>query len=101
MAMSLLQDKKECFITHDTLNLHKHHIYGGAFRNKSEKYGCWVWLRADWHNMSEYGVHNSIVLMTILRAKCQEAFEKKYGHQLFMKEFKRDWIAVYEDKSNR
>ena len=96
MSKSLMQDQKECYITHDLNNLHKHHIYGGPFRKKSEKYGCWCWLRADWHNMSDYGVHNDKLLMLYLRQQCQRKFEEKYSHDLFMKEFKRDWIKVWE-----
>ena len=58
MAKSIVQSKKECYITGSTYNLHKHHIFEGtANRKLSEKYGLWIYLRADWHNLSTYGVH--------------------------------------------
>lgn len=89
---SLLQEEKECYITHSTLNLHKHHIYMGPFRKKSDKYGCWVWLRADWHNMASYGVHFNHALDLSLKRECQQAFEKKYSHQMFMKLFGKNYL---------
>lgn len=89
---SLLQNEKECYITHSTLDLHKHHIFMGPFRNKSEKYGCWVWLRADWHNMSNYGVHFNQPLDQYLKKEAQKAFEDKYSHEEFMKIFRKNYL---------
>ena len=55
---SILQNKKECYITKSTIHLHRHHIFEGtANRKLSEQDGLWIWLRADWHNLSDYGVH--------------------------------------------
>lgn len=91
MSKSILQDKKECYITKSTNNLHKHHIFGGtANRKLSEEDGMWIWLRADWHNMSDYGVHFNKELDLKLKRiaqkrwqeyyhKTKEDFIKKYG----------------------
>mgnify|MGYP007101833209 CR=1 FL=1 len=39
MSKSIIQKNKECYITHSTYNLHKHHIFEGtANRQLSEKY---------------------------------------------------------------
>lgn len=96
---NLLQgDVKECFFTKDPINLCLHHIYRGAFRDKATKYGCWIWLRPDWHNQTNYAVHNNHKLELKLQAMCQMAFEDKYDHDLFMKEFKTDYIAKYKRK---
>lgn len=92
MSKSIMQTEKECYITHDINNLHKHHIFGGSNRKYSEKYGCWVWLRADWHNMASYGVHNDINLMKKLRRECQAKFEEIYDHETFMKIFRKNYL---------
>ena len=50
----------------------------------------WIWLRADWHNMSDYGVHFNKELDLKLKRiaqkrwqeyyhKTKEDFIKKYG----------------------
>lgn len=88
----------ECFFTKDPVNLCIHHIFRGALRNKSTKYGCWIWLRPEWHNQTNYSVHNDKKLEMKLQAMCQMAFEDKYNHELFMKEFKRDYIEAYKNK---
>ena len=55
---SIIQDTKECYVTGCTEGLHEHHIfYGNGVRPLSEKYGLKIWLRADFHNMSDYGIH--------------------------------------------
>lgn len=89
---SLLQQEKECYITHARNNLHRHHIYGGSGRRKcSEQYGCWVWLRADWHNGADYGVHFNRALDQKLKRICQERFEERYGRELFLQLFGRSY----------
>ncbi len=98
---NLLQGQtKECFFTREPRdeNLCIHHVYRGAFRDKSTEYGCWIWLRPDWHNQTNYSVHNDKKLEMKLQAMCQMAFEDKYNHELFMKEFRRDYIEAYKNK---
>lgn len=95
---NLLQGKViECFFTKDPIqeDLCIHHIYRGSFRDKATKYGCWIWLRPDWHNQTNYSVHNDRKLELKLQAMCQIAFEDKYDHELFMKEFHTDFIERY------
>lgn len=94
MASPILQTTKECYITHCTYNLHKHHIFEGtANRKKSEQWGCWVWLRADYHNMADYGVHFNKKLDTQLKQECQKQFELLYGHDVFMQIFHRNYLG--------
>jgi hypothetical protein len=94
MAKSILQDEKRCFITGDTEGLHKHHIYFGYNRPKSEKYGFWVWLRHDWHNTREYGVHGpqGHDLDMYLKKKCQQKFEETHSRDEFMKIIGRSYL---------
>lgn len=94
MAQSILQSKKECYITQSTSGLHKHHIFGGANRSRSEQYGLWVWLRADWHNMSDYGVHFNKELSRMLKKEAQSAAMRVYGWDMaeFIRLFGRNYL---------
>ena len=87
MADSIMQEVKECYITGSTRGLHKHHVYAGSRRRASEEWGCWVWLRGDWHNLSSYGVHSNAELDKRLKTQTQERFEQLYGHEKFMEVF--------------
>ncbi len=90
---SIMQDTKECYITGSTVNLHRHHVFGGnPNRELSEKYGCWVWLRADWHNLSNYGVHFDKKLDLRIKRETQSKFEELYGHEKFMKVFGKSYL---------
>lgn len=89
---SILQNKKECYITGDTQGLHKHHVYPGSRRKASAEWGCWVWLRADWHNLADYGVHFNLDLDRRLKQECQEKFEELYGHDKFMSVFGKNYL---------
>lgn len=87
-----LQSEKECYITEAKTGLHKHHIFGGANRKWSELYGLYVWLRPDWHNMSDYGVHFNKKLDTELKQYAQAEFEKVYSQEEFRKIFGRSYL---------
>ena len=93
MSKSIMQpDVKECYITGAKDGLHKHHIFFGTGRRKSsEIWGCWVWLRADWHNLSNYGVHFNKDLDRKLKHECQCKFEELYSHEKFMEVFGKNY----------
>lgn len=55
---------------------HKHHIFGAANRKFSEKYGLWVYLCPEHHNMSKHSVHRDKEIMEEYHIKGQKAFEK-------------------------
>jgi hypothetical protein len=92
MSKSLIQEEKECFVCHTRQNLHRHHIFFGAYRKKSEEWGCWCYLCGKHHNLSNAGVHYNHDLDLMLKRVCQMEFEKKYGEELFMKTFGRNWL---------
>ena len=90
MAKSIIQNKKECYITRSTYNIHKHHIFEGtANRKLSEKYGLWIYLRADWHNLSNYGVHFNKELDIKLKKVAQKRWQEYY------KKTKEDFIKIF------
>ena len=101
MSKSIMQSNKVCCVTGDTRQLHKHHVFGGCRRAASEKWGCWVWLRADWHNMADYGVHFNHELDAKLKAECQEKFEYLHGHEAFMAVFGKNYMDAAERKETK
>ena len=94
MSKSIVSNEKSCFLCGTTLNLHKHHVYGGqGRRDLSEKYGCWIWLCAAHHNMSNFGVHNDHDLDLMLKKLCQKRWEQTYGtRDQFIQTFRKSYI---------
>lgn len=93
MAKSIIQKVKRCAVCHTTLDLHEHHIFAGADRNNSERYGLTVWLCARHHNMSSEGVHNNTALDRKLKAIAQKRAMKHYGwtKEEFIEIFRRSY----------
>lgn len=75
---SIIQTDKVCYITGDEYNLHKHHVFNGANRKLSEKYGLVIYLRADWHNMEKYSVHMDAKLDRKIKAEVQQKAMEHY-----------------------
>ena len=92
MTKSILSNERECYVCHTPLNLHKHHIFFGPNRQNSEKYGCWVYLCAWHHNMSNVGVHFNRLLDVELKREAQERFEELHNHEKFMEVFGKNWL---------
>ena len=89
----VLQDEKKCWYTDCTYNLHKHHIFNGPLRKKSERYGLTVWIRADLHNGGgPDAVHSNEEKNMELKKIGQRAFEEVYGHDKFMQEFHKNYL---------
>ena len=54
---SIIDNNRYCYVCKTPYNLHRHHIFFSANRKKSDEDGCWVYLCARHHNMSDEGVH--------------------------------------------
>ena len=91
-APSILQDEKVCFLSGTLEGLERHHIYGGANRHNSAKYGLWVWLRHDLHNEPPDGVHFNIDNNRLLQRIGQRAFELRYPDENFIEIFGRNYL---------
>lgn len=64
---SIIQSDKRCYLCGTRDNLHEHHIFPGANRKNSEKYGLKVYLCANHHNMSKDSVHFNPIYMKLLK----------------------------------
>jgi len=90
---TILQDKEEFFVSHETSNLVRHEVfYGTANRKLSKEYGLWVWLKPSWHNMSNNGVHFNKELDLSLKRYAQKKFEEKYSRDEFIKIFGKNYL---------
>lgn len=90
---SILQNRKECYFTKRTVNLHKHHIYEGeGRRERSEQFGLWVYLSEELHNGSEYGVHFDRERDQFLKRMGQAAFEKVHSREEFISLFGESYL---------
>ena len=92
MTKSIICETKQCYLCGRRDWIERHHIYGGAFRNKSEKYGLVVYLCKWCHNEPPYGVHFNRERMDMLRAIGQRAFIEHYPDKDFMEEFGRNFL---------
>jgi hypothetical protein len=95
---SIISNEKECFvcgIKEWCGALHRHHcINGVSNRRNSEKYGLWVWLCADHHNMSNDGVHFNHPFDVTLKKLAQIRFEEvnEGGRDEFRKIFGKSYL---------
>ena len=89
-------DLSKCVITGATkesgADIHVHHIFGAANKANSEKYHFLIPLRADWHDMADYGIHFNRELDLKTKRYCQEYWLKHYGtKEEFIKVFGKWW----------
>lgn len=88
-------DLDTCIITgvsKDYADIHVHHIFGAANKVNSECYGFIIPLRADWHDLACYSIHQDRNLELYWRRKCQQYWLEYYGTmQEFIEIFGRWW----------
>ncbi|MBQ4443792.1 MAG: hypothetical protein II896_03925 [Clostridia bacterium] len=100
MAKSIISNQRICYLCGSTQWMERHHIFGGAFRQKSEHYGLWVYLCHYCHNEPPNGVHHNRERMDYLRRIGQHAFEKAYPDKPFAAEFGRNYTGGESDDTN-
>lgn len=89
---------KQCFLcgrngSADPLD--KHHIFGGPYRKKSEKYGLTVYLcHHDCHIFGREAVHNNAANMLYVKQYGQRKAMKEQGWTVdeFRKEFGKNYL---------
>lgn len=96
---SILSNERECFICHDTRQLHRHHIYPGIGRREmSEHFGLWVYLCPRHHNMSDVGVHSNKILDENLKKMGQRKFEETHTRAEWHRYFGRSYLEEDENE---
>lgn len=86
---------RQCEICGSTQNIERHHVFNGAYRKKSEKYGAVADLCHTCHNEPPNGVHHNAQNMRALKAKYQRIVMLLYGmsEQDFINEFGKNYIG--------
>lgn len=95
---SLLSDESDpcCYVCGTTQNLHVHHVYGGVGRRPvSDREGCWVFLCARHHNMSNAGIHFDKELDALVKAECQRRWMERESATI--DDFRRVFYVNYID----
>lgn len=93
-----MQSHKECYLCGRngmTDPLDCHHVFNGAYRDKSEKYGLKVYLcHSHCHIFGELAAHRCRATADYLKAEGQKAFMEHYSKtkEDFMRIFGRNYI---------
>ena len=85
-----------CEICGEWHPLERHHVFGGANRKKSEKYGLVANLCHKHHNEPPDGVHHNWANNLRLKQKYQRIFEETHTRAEFMQEFGKNYIQEDE-----
>lgn len=85
---------RKCYICGSTQWIERHHVFGGANRKLSEKYGLTVDLCHYHHNEPPDGVHFNKEIREGLQADIQRAAMERYGWTTedFIKIFGRNYL---------
>lgn len=91
---SILQEDKECFVTHDTEGLHVHHIMNGPNRRLAEEDGLWIYLRWDHHieNSPYKTPHNDRETDLYYKAMAQKKYEETHSREEWMARYGRSFL---------
>ena len=99
MVLFGMSKMRECWLCGRNDNgfdrLEKHHIFGGANRWKSEKYGLTVWLCGErCHRCGTYAAHNNADTMLLLHQYGQRKAMKEQGWdcQTFVSIFGKNYL---------
>lgn len=97
MSISIISNKRECYITGSTLFLDKHHcLPGTANRRKCERYGLWVYLNHSIHMRihqdSNFKDMYGVPYRLRLEMAAQEAFEREHSHKEWMDLFHKNYL---------
>lgn len=110
MAKSIIQKhtdplSRECYLCREEADrigyygelrhtgLHRHHFMHGSYKKKAEHFGLWGYVCVEKHH--EYGPeapHANSKVDKHLQQVAQRAFEKKYSHEMWMQEFKKNYL---------
>ena len=93
MAKSIIQTEKVCYLCGKTVNLERHHIFGGVANRKiSEQLGLCVYLCHDCHTGKDGAQYNKFTNLR-LKQDAQRAFEKTHTRDEWMKWIGKNYIG--------
>ena len=85
-------DMDHCMFT-GSAPVERHHIFGGANKKRSEKYGFIAPLRPDLHPNGVFAGQGAKAVDTSLKTRSQAYYEEHYGtREEFIKEFGKSYL---------
>lgn len=88
----LTDDLDHCMFT-GYAPVERHHVFGGAYRTKSESRGFVAPLRPDLHPNGTQAGKSAKLVDTKLKQMCQEYYEAHYGtREQFREEFGKSYL---------
>lgn len=93
--VSIVQDKRECYICKLQATLELHHVFfGTANRKKSDEDGCVVWLCHYHHTGSKNSVHFNIKVDREVKRKVEVIWLNYYNKTVeeFIKRYGRNYL---------
>ena len=85
-------DMDSCMFTGNS-PVERHHVFGGANRKRSEKYGFVAPLRPDLHPNGVFAGQSAKLVDIRLKKMSQEYYEEHYGtREEFIKEFGKNYL---------
>lgn len=82
MRSIIQEEREECFLCGGRAS-EEHHIFGGANRRNSEKYGLKIYLCHWCHNEPPNGVHFNRDVSESVKQLAQEKFEETFDDDFF------------------
>lgn len=83
---------RRCYICGSTQWIERHHIFPGANRKASDRFGMVVDLCHYCHNEPPNGIHHNRENELRLKREFQALFEAEHGHEAFMQVFGRNYL---------
>lgn len=92
MKSIITDDMSKCYVCGGRATEKHHVLHGYGNRKLAERYGLVVGLCHYCHNEPPNGVHFNAALDLQLKQEAQRVFEAKYGHELWIREFMRNYL---------
>ena len=88
-----------CYMCHKYTDLERHHIFGGAYRDKSEKYGLTVDLCHACHNEPPDGVHHNAKNNEVIKrlGQIRAMGDNNWTVEDFIREFGKNYYGGQND----
>lgn len=92
MEKSIITDDFEHCYFCGRMKQHTHHVMNAANKKKSEKYGLMIPVCFLCHDKIHNNSTNKGLNMLVVRRIGQNKFEELYSRELWMKEFKKNYL---------
>lgn len=95
MKSILQEDPHTCYLCGRRGGLDKHHVFGGALRKKSERYGLFVWLcHESCHIFGPNSAHGNGDTARMLHERAQRAAMERFGwsREEFREKFYKNYL---------